>query len=121
MGRYRSGGVEEYQLQAPTMNLMSNKSATELRTILINGNVWLPPDDFRFAAEHDMVAYVGYEDRVHRYAIPIKDDGKFIIRTMIVWLGPEGRMVGELEPDALCTLDNSTDAINYILRVRKRS
>jgi hypothetical protein len=103
------------------MNLMENKSATELRTLLINGGVWAYADDFRFAAENDLVAYIGYSDKVHRYAIPIKDGGKYAIRTMIVWLGPVGRMVGEMEPDVIAEVETPIEAINYIIHARRRS
>lgn len=103
------------------MNLMEMKSATELRTLLINAGVWAYADDFRFAADNDLVAYVGYSDRVHRYAIPIKEDGGYAIRTMMVWLGPEGRMVGEMEPDVLAVVETPIEAINFIIRARRRS
>lgn len=101
------------------MNLMRNKNLPEIRGLLTNHGCELPLDSLTYADDMGAFAYLDYTDRAHRYVVGVKEAGEYIVRTIVVWLGPEGRLVAEFEPDPLFVHQDADKVLNFVWDIRR--
>jgi hypothetical protein len=98
---------------------MRNKNLPEIRGLLSNYGSELPLDSLNFADDRGAFAYLDYTDRAHRYLVGVKEAGEYVVRVVVVWLGPEGRLVAEFDPEPFYVHHDIDKVLNFIWDVRR--